>query len=716
MAGIGFGFRLERGGRAVAVPEAAITSLEVLPAAGLQTVDGADAADANGWVAKIVLPDDGTNAFDPARIVLTVSDPGFAAAGVPGVVTRTVRGGAVLRRQHPNGATLLNSASGGVRTVFVSLDDWVFAGSTIAAAAEPGFYGASQGGAVGTIVNSSTKPYYKPLASWASLQHERRTGAFQPELVVTHLYGMKGQMAAGVRFAGQDEAGGQTGGIDVNAVELSVEQTQGNPFEVFRPTVPIKDLAQGHRCILNARIYPWLGDESAVLDLAVDGIATTGDWSNANPRTPLRFLCDKAGGYSGAVACVKSGAVGGTVQATLAAARGTPFPTLEAAYAALPAWNNSNKGHNDSGGGDIYLVNDTGAPVTFTPGAGITATAGKTWVNVRQDPANTAAASVTFAASRSVPAYTRFLCPVVQTSGNIDANSVWKPLAMEAMTLSISGATSPIHFRQPAFVMRNVTVTGLANANACPLLGSGSAAQKQQLAQAVGVIMEDGSVDAVASGMFSLLGCRFRRVRFEDHARATYPLMDSFDGVQWVATMFRDVRAVSAPTVGANNPIVAGFHAVNFLVEGTMSGGGGAWRLGGDGAVRALDNVLIAYATMPGSGAANPSTNRLNLAYADVAGAVGVSKRVTIRFSIMHQVNIKTDTFLDNTSSTGRTGNWEVRYGVRHEGNVRIEEDAVNVGVGRLRKGFGSGTHTRSRSGLRGAGDSFPPATVCACG
>ncbi len=675
----GFGFGLEARLGFAAAPVAAVTSLEVLPANGLQGVDGADAADANGWVAKIVLPDTGLAVFDPTRIVLTVVDPGFSAPGMATTVTRTVCGGAVIRRQYPNQATLLNTASAGARTIYVSLDDWVFGGSTVSAAAEPGFYGAAQAGAIGSVTRSSTKPYYKPLASWASLQHERRTGTFSPELVATHLYGMNGRMVAGARFAATDEAAGTTGDIDVTAVRLSAEQTQGPPFEVFSPSVPLTGLAQGHRCLLNAKVYPWLGDASAVLDFAADGVATTGDWSNANPRTPLRFLCNKTGGYGGAVAVVESGAGGGAVQADLAAARTTPFPSIEAAYAALPAWNGANKGHNDCGGADIYLRNMTGAPVIFTPGANIVAAAGKTWVNIRSDPQNSAAATIGFAANRQVPAFTRFMAPILQTTGTIDGNQLFKPCAIEGTVLTISGAVAPIHFRQPAMIYRNLTVTGLANANASFMLAGG--ATRQQVAQAMGVICDDSSVDPQATGMFSLLGCRFKRFRFEDASRAANPVLDSFDGSQFVSVQFLDCRNVSVSSIGQANNLTVGFHAVNFVAEGTMASGGGCWKLGGDGATAALDNVLIAYATTPGSDAAQASVTRLNFAYTDVAGAVGVPKTLCFRFSITYQGNIKSDTFTASTTLTGRTKNWPTRYGVGQRGNVRIENDANNTVV-----------------------------------
>jgi hypothetical protein len=137
-----FGFGIDLGLRArrssAAPPASSIASLEVLGPAVLP--DGAEAAVPNGWVAQATLPDDGASAFDPTKIVLTVSDPGFDTAGNATVVTRTIRGTAVIRKQYPNQAQRLNSASGGTRTVYFALSDYIYQSSVIAdAQAEAGY-------------------------------------------------------------------------------------------------------------------------------------------------------------------------------------------------------------------------------------------------------------------------------------------------------------------------------------------------------------------------------------------------------------------------------------------------------------------------------------------------------------------------------------------------------------------------------------------------
>lgn len=286
-----------------------ITALVVQGATVLP--DGADAAVPNGWVAAATLPDDGASTFDPTRIVLTVTDPGYDASGAT-IVTRTIRGTAIVRRQYPNQAQRLNSASSGARTVYFALDDEIYAGSTVTAAtAEAGYYGAAAAGSVAGIVNGSTLAYPKPLFAWLNIQQERATGSgLAVEGVAYHRHGRNGQMVARIEFVGYDgtnSAPTQT----ASAPALSDFQTKGQIVETYKATIPLAALAQAAICTVNAKVYPWIGDASAVLDLAADGLS----WPTANPQTPLRFLCDRTGGYGGAVACVKAGVTGGGVQA-----------------------------------------------------------------------------------------------------------------------------------------------------------------------------------------------------------------------------------------------------------------------------------------------------------------------------------------------------------------------------------------------------------------
>ncbi|MCV5208912.1 hypothetical protein OFC00_28890, partial [Escherichia coli] len=81
------------------------------------------------------------------------------------------------------------------------------------------------------------------------------------------------------------------------APQLSAIQTKGQIGEVYAAAIPLANLTQGDLCRVNAKVFPWIGNASAVLDLLVDGVAVTGDATSINPQTPLRFCCDKTGGY-----------------------------------------------------------------------------------------------------------------------------------------------------------------------------------------------------------------------------------------------------------------------------------------------------------------------------------------------------------------------------------------------------------------------------------
>ncbi|HYZ48257.1 MAG TPA: DUF4760 domain-containing protein [Sphingomonas sp.] len=332
---LGLGFDLpsvavrQRGGSGGA-PAATITGLQVLDAGVLP--DGADAAVPNGWVAKATLPDDGVSAFDPTKIVLTVQDPGFDTAGNATVVTRTIRGTAVIRKQYPNHAQSLNSAAGGTRTVYFALADDIFQGSTITAAqAEAGYYGAAAAGTIGGVVNSSTVAYPKPLFGWLNLQHERATGAgFNIEAVAYHRFARNGQQVACIKFQAKDAQAvpNATAAQLVSAPALSDFQTAGQRVEAWKATIPLAALAQGDLCQVGAIVYPWIG---TAWDLEVEGLA----WPTACPQTKLRFKNDKNATYGGAVAYVKTGGTATTSAAVFAAQQDSATLTAAQTFATL---------------------------------------------------------------------------------------------------------------------------------------------------------------------------------------------------------------------------------------------------------------------------------------------------------------------------------------------------------------------------------------------
>lgn len=688
----------------------------------------------NGWVAKVTVPYNAAATFDPSKITLNVQDPGFDANGAT-TVSRTVQGGAELRRQYGAQAQRQEANDGATLTIFFSLTDEIYQGTTVVSAyAAAGYYGAAQAGSIGNRVNGSTRPYPKPLAAFLNLQHERATGtSFPVEAVAYHRHAMNGRQVARVEFIAKD-AQGTPNVAPVQAAtstSLSAFQSKGQIAEVFKASIPLTNLTQGDLCQVNMKVYPWLGDASAVLDLAVAGVA----WPTANPQTPLRFLNDKTGGYGGAHVAVKAGAVGGTVQASYAAAVSTPFPTLNAAMAALPAWNQANRGHNDHSGSIVWLMEDgvgLGA-IHSTAGSGVAANmnavvAGQCWTDVRPDPAATGPVKVTMATGRTTANLLRWMVDIDHTAGNgLDAgatvNSVMS--AYENLKLNLAGttATVAICYRNGLTYMRNVEVLGSpGDAKAVPG-GAAPGGYRQQLALMLGYVAEELTVTRQLMP-FVLVGARTKRCSFAEHDYATNATLDSADGAIIANNRMLDVRVSS--TWAQTQPVVRGLALVQNVLERAVVASVPTLQIGGDGMLQPMDNIVLQYNTVPGV----DTTGRSNLAYTDAAGSEGLIKRISLRFNLLAEYNCKTDTFTGSPAgsltSKGRVGNWPSRYGVGFEGNVIINGDSSNGGGGAgagavdasggnwlgefwpasnvLKAGAANVTFTNNKSGVAGAG------------
>lgn len=654
-------------------PGSDISSLEIMDGTALDPSAVADAGngigvDGNGWVAVAVMPYLAATTFDPTKISLEVSDPGYDASGTT-TVTRTITGRAILRRQYPNNASLLHSNDGTDYTVYFSLSDDIYAGSTIiSATAASGFYGAAADGAVGSVQNNATLAYPKPLFAWLNLQHERAgAGGLAVEAVAAHQHARNGRQVARIDLIAKDaQVVPNVAATQVAAApSLSAFQTQGQIVEAYKATIPVTALTQGDICQVNAKVYPWIGDASAVLDLEVDGLA----WPTANPQTPLRFLNDKTGGYGGAHVAVKAGAVGGTVQSSYASAITTPFPTVNAALAALPAWNNTNKGHSDHSGAIVWFMDDgAGGAVAHAPTANMGSIAvGKCWTEMRVDPAATGAVSLLMSATRTVPSLLRWMLPITHTAGNGLDGGASTPnnvmVAHDGNTITYAGSGVMISYRCGLIYQRNVTISGMTGASQHMM--SGQSTNRIQTALALGVLAEDSTVDSSVQP-FALIGCRFKRMHLIENNYASVPAWDSQDGMFVQNTLFRDVRAASV--LGNRFAYVRGLALLQNVFERANVGSSPALQLGADSTVQPMANVVMAYNTIPGE----TSECRFNVAYTDVAGSVGVKKTVTLRFNLVAEYNTKRDPFATVTTVSGRVGTWRNGYTVSHLGNVSV--------------------------------------------
>jgi hypothetical protein len=706
--GLGCALDLEKAG-GVAPAMAGITSLEVLGPGPLP--DGADAAVPNGWVAKAVLADDGVSSFDPTKIVLTVSDPGFDTSGNPVSVMRTIAGTAVLRRQWPNQAQRLNAASAGVRTIYFALSEELYQGSAImSAVAEPGFYGAAVAGTIGSVMQSSTLAYPRPMFGWLNPQHERATGAeFAVEAVAYHRFARLGQQVACVQFRGRDASGGSTPVQNCPAPMLSDFQTGGQLVEAWKASIPLAELAQGDLCQVNATVFPWIGE---AFDTAVSGAGTLTPGSavdTALPHTPLRFCCDKSGGYGGTVAYVRAGASGGAVGSSA-----TPFPTVAAALVALATANGAAKGHADHSGSTIFLMDDgAGGAVDHVLGSTAATAAGKCWTDIRRDPAAIGQLRLVLTAFTGVADLLRFHVPFFRnTTGNcaLDGGSATnvKRLAFEAGCTDTVGANAPstgLTYRVGLAYWRNVQFTNAPS----PFFTFSSNRNAAAL-----VLGCTGAFTAVnqAVAPYVLTGNRFEGARIVE-VPAAHAGGFGHDGAIVANNLF-----LKQPNVNiiAETRAVDGFARVQNVFE-TASGfsaGAACWRIGADGQLSAIGNFVSMHNTIPGTGVGGSNQGRQNGFYTDVQNAgtggtaAGVQKQGVEVFDLLHQRNVKTDTFANGSqggsaTNTGRTGNWRRRYAVGDLGLVVVSGDA-NSGA------------AADASGGNWLGEVLPPFSVFAAG
>jgi hypothetical protein len=687
MPGLSFGRRLGRRYRPLGLPStgggggssAAITSLVIQGASPLldqsSSTDFGDATarvgvNGDGWVAKVTLPYIAATTFDPTKISLVLSDPGFNAGGTT-TVNRTIRGGKILRRQYtPGGAQAnpMSSNDGVTMQVWFSLigDNAEFAvvyqGSTISSAnAASGFYGSAVSGSISGLTNSSTRPYLKPGVAWLNRQHEvTGSGGQYVELVAMHKHAKNNQQVARVEFIATDAHSNTAATQTCSVPTLSTLCTKGQPPEVYSATIPVTALTQADLCIVNAKVYPWIGDSTAILDLSVDGLNTTGTYTTANPQTTLRFVNDKTGAYGAAHASVRAGVTGGTVQSTETASRATPFPDVASAQVAIAAFNNTRGDHTGYDGGHIWLMDDgSGGAVAhdISTNAFNTNTNNKGLLEIKRSPSNTAAATVTLINNNTFVGWglswhVDFSIPAVGSkllrTGDASGNTI---SYFNDLTITQDGA-GQANYEQNAGI-RNVTHVGAA---INPMCNGGGPALRIEVNLWLGYICDSAALGSTTVTNRAIIGCALGGIQLGEADPATFPLMSSQDGKIIVNNKF--LKNTDASRVLDGIVTTRGL----FIGQNVFERAGGSSQqllsiadLGSD---VAIDNIVVTSNTMAG--------NRFNLLYTDVSTKL---KRAWTRYNLLFQRNTKSDVYTADATTTGRNGscayingvdNWDV--------------------------------------------------------
>lgn len=616
-------------------------------------------ANASGWTAIVVLKGitNIAGTIDATKLTISVTDPGYDAAGNATTVSRTITGVAGVRRQYPNGATKLVTTDGTNTALVISLDDWIYSGTTIVSAVlAAGFYTGSVAGSAPVKTNSSVVAYSKPLFAWITPQQERAVAATHPiEAIAFHRHARAGQQVACIKYEATDGALTGTSSI-VGVTTVSSKITQGYPPDVWAANVDVSSLAAATLCTVNAKVYPWIGDASAVLDLSVDGVA----WPTGLPITKLRLFNDRTGSYGGGYAYVKVGAAGGTISGVAATAAASPFPTLSAALTALRAWNLANKSHNDLGGGIVRLMDADGAAVTHTVAtAGVNAP-GLCWCEVEKDPAAVGAVSITWSVQSQMPSLLRWrgglvIAPSVQTYNVLGYNQVGEMVCFDGITVDNTANKVLCGWVQIKYAY-NVSVTG----NNISLIGLAGA--KADIAICAGM------VGTFAAGLLRntdqphvMVGCHLPAFSVK-HNTSTSVTNDGDHG-----KIIYNNRLLNAYfNYGTASTINWGLANVQNLYEHN----------GSDGQVMSMNyfadsdlTTITNYIEMHNTAVGNRASRMYNDVVASKVIPSGIEKVGVSRYSIWDNFNCKTDVF---NLGAGCVGNWAYQYSVGNAGNVSL--------------------------------------------
>jgi len=662
-----------------------MTTFRVRDATQMDPDSGSPAVgiDGNGWVAEVTIKGmtapaaDNTSDgfFNCQKLELLVSDPGFRDSGgaiVATTVYRKIKGRALLRKQYKTASTDVNgrfiTQSGSDFVVLIALADVIYAGTTIVSAkVAAGFYtngsAVSNASSASTLTNASTYAYRKPTATWLNHQHLRATGDFPVEMIAFHRHAMGGRQVAGIKFQARDTTGNVSAERTAVATSLSafVTATGAPKVEAFKATIPVTALAQGELCYANAKVYPWIGDASAVYDLSVDGLYTgLTRIVDATPHTRLRFFNDKAGTYSG-VAYLDANATGtGAVASTLAAAKSTPYSTVQAAFAGIRAYNAA-RGHDDYAGGRIYLGNNSGTTIEYGPTANISnaSAPGATWCEILADPAVTAPVKWTGKGTViNIPSMTRAVGLTIKPGGTNqttfqdgDAASNASMLSLESCIYEAPSAGFNIAggegIRGWSIQYRSNVTSTLGNV--LNMVSGGTTVQGMALA--LGNVQPQGG-DPSAAQIFVA-----NRSSTPTDATTSMPVYT--DGYFWVANEWRyqvgpalSLLSKTRPTVIANN-----------LGEPRGNGSGiVAFNMAADGTTASVYELLDMHNTFVG--------NRGSRMYADTSAMRGVPKEGVSIGSVYGNYNLKTDSF--SPGYPGNTGNWRYGYHVGLRSNISL--------------------------------------------
>lgn len=647
-------------------------------------------ASCNGWVAEIDLEGlstGGTYDFglgannnpSTAKIVFTVTSPGYTTSGGSTTIQRTVYGTVALRKPYPNEASK-DETAGTPLTVRVALSDFIYSGDTATVSIASGFYAGSNAVTDLAVTNNSTLTHPKPIGRWAWVPYERVAGDFLLEFVAFHRSARNGKPLAAVTFTCQDE---NTNTVTATVTDMTVSTRTGdaNKVLVYAATIPVSTLTQGDVVTCNAVAYPWVGDVTLNSDLVANG----GDgYAQPDERLgPYSVLLDKAGTYGAAYAVVdatngQASTAATWVYSSQAAAEAAyasnntnSYSNIGRAASAIKAYNNTNYSRNEPGGGVILLAAGNHTYPGTAPGTSLGAQ--KEWLTITHHSAVAREDAVINALSSTLKADKSKMQDISITSANSLAGRTTDTLWVDRVAINNTNTNTNIQSWLVAYATHNpiesmskgFTYFGTTRC-AWALLRGNSYTQSSPGAGIVATAYNVLGNKNLAPRVWIETGASTGQA-LSDNVVVAYNTAYNFNG-DWINGPATSQMTHGAAVVQNVVETVTNVRSVGFAEAA---------------AVTLADNLMMWHNTMLANGA--------NLLYND-SGETALTKRGTFVGNIYDRFASKTDTF--TTANGARTGNWSVTHQVgsygNRSGNATFPVDFYGLYAGSF--GFAAGT------------------------
>lgn len=617
----------------------------------------------NGWQALVTVENFGaggtysygntTNAtIGDEKMRLTITRPGYTGTTLT-THTYQIYGTIASRKAYPNDADVDEEISGSDVVLKVALNEYVFSDDTMTAAFDAGFYTYSSNpnnsGSGISVVNNSDQEYsfVKCVGNmvWPGFRLID-TNIITVRLVGAHRSAVTdplNQPLQAVEFVVSDQSGHYVTNVQHRMTKRD-DVGDALPFGEYVADIDISTLDEDEELYVDYTLYPYYGGTGSVW-------STFDDQYGGHTWLPMTQTNYYSTTYGGAIAVVDD-----ITEVTPAVTTGDPtsvptssyYDDIASAANAIAAWNNSNKGHNDVGGGIIYVRNG----ITDWTGGTVTATAvpkARLWIK----------------------AYPGDSVTITTRNGSQDVSD---RLAFEGINFDLDTGTPFFNIEQLWF-------------KDCNLIGDGGAA----IQNCNSVWVTGGSVGAFAQGL------------------SEFTTQNTAFSLRGVNLNGFDQDIISRLVVGCDHPTTNGW---NYAVRNTVLGQNvphGPWiiynnRFGGltypsdsikisehkedeHGGLFAQNLVEYCYGTVSGNSIFICTEDLLNytnvmvwnnnvhgrrngLFYNDTGSDRSWKVGCSLAHNVMDAPGFKSDTFTPGNGE--RYGNWPIHWSVDGPGNFLI--------------------------------------------